>query len=163
MTADIDAFIQRWKPSGGSEMANFPSFAAELTRLLGVDPPKPATSDGQNNDYRFERPVTFTHTGKAGRGRIDLYRRGCFILEAKQGADADAVPDNQLALLPDIAPIAQKGHARRGSAKWDDTMLKARAQADSYARAVAKEDGWPPFLLIVDVGHVIEVYADFSR
>lgn len=41
-------------------------------------------------------------------------------------------------------------------------MLRARNQADGYARAVAREDGWPPFLLIVDVGHVIEVYADFS-
>ncbi len=164
MTAAIEEFIQRWKPSGGSEMANFPSFAGELTRLLGVEPPKPATSDGQNNDYRFERPVTFTHTGPPGRrGRIDLYRRGCFILEAKQGADADPAPDNQLALIADMPAIAQKGHGKRGSAKWDDTMLKARAQADSYARAVAKEDGWPPFLLIVDVGHVIEVYADFSR
>ena len=42
-------------------------------------------------------------------------------------------------------------------------MFKARNQADEYARAVAKEDGWPPFLLVVDVGHVIELYADFSR
>ncbi len=41
-------------------------------------------------------------------------------------------------------------------------MVLARGQADRYARAVAKTDGWPPFLLIVDVGHVIEVYADFS-
>ena len=29
-------------------------------------------------------------------------------------------------------------------------------------RAVSREDGWPPFLPIVGVGHVIEVYADFS-
>ena len=41
-------------------------------------------------------------------------------------------------------------------------MMKARNQADNYARAVAKEDGWPPFLMVVDVGHVIELYADFS-
>ena len=42
-------------------------------------------------------------------------------------------------------------------------MLRARNQAYGYARAVAKEDGWPPFLPAVDVGHVIEVYADFLR
>jgi len=42
-------------------------------------------------------------------------------------------------------------------------MFKARNQADYYAHAVAKEDGWPPFLMIVDVGHVIELYAGFSR
>nr|WP_286196943.1 DNA methyltransferase [Tropicibacter sp. R15_0] len=57
----------------------------------------------------------------------------------------------------------QTGHGKRGTAKFDDTMLKARNQADNYARAVAREDGWPPFLMIVDVGHVIEFYADFSK
>jgi len=40
--------------------------------------------------------------------------------------------------------------------------MKAQNQADNYARAVAKENGCPPFLIIVDVGHVIELYADFS-
>lgn len=161
----IDEFIERWKPSGGSEMGNFQLFATELTELLDVERPKPVTSDGQNNDYRFECPVTFTHTASNKRGRIDLYRKGCFILEAKQGADNQTKADeNQLALLTEQdAPKTQKGHGKRGSAKWDDTMLKARNQADGYARAVSKEDGWPPFLLVVDVGHVIELYADFSR
>ncbi|NDW53655.1 class I SAM-dependent DNA methyltransferase [Aliiroseovarius sp. PrR006] len=161
----INEFIERWRPSGGSEMANFQIFASELTTLLGVEAPKPATSDGQNNDYRFERPVTFTHTGRKKRGRIDLYRKGSFILEAKQGAERQKKADEyQLALLTEEeAPKTQIGHGMRGSAKWDDTMLKARNQADGYARAVSKEDGWPPFLMIVDVGHVIELYADFSR
>ncbi|WP_150526732.1 class I SAM-dependent DNA methyltransferase [Roseibium sediminis] len=146
-------------------MANFQSFANELTDLLEVERPKPATSDGENNDYRFERPVTFTHTGRKSRGRIDLYRRGCFILEAKQGGDKVKKGEkDQLALLTEKdAPKARLGHGPRGTAKWDDTMLKARNQADGYARAVSKEDGWPPFLMIVDVGHVIELYADFSR
>lgn len=161
----IDEFIKRWKPSGGSEMGNFQLFATELTELLGVERPKPVTSNGQNNDYRFERPVTFTHTSSIKRGRIDLYRKDCFVLEAKQGADRQTKADgNQLALLAEHdVPKTQKGHGKRGSAKWDDTMLKARNQADGYARAVSKEDGWPPFLLVVDVGHVIELYADFSR
>jgi hypothetical protein len=161
----IDEFIQRWKPSGGSEMGNIQLFATELTELLDVERPKPVISDGQNNDYRFERPVTFTHTGRNKRGRIDLYRKGCFILEAKQGSQPQRMEDeNQLALLTgQDTPKTQTGHGQRGSAKWDDTMLKARNQADGYARAVSKEDGWPPFLLVVDVGHVIELYADFSR
>jgi len=88
MSEAIKEFIHRWKPSGGNEMANFLAFAAELTRLWGVEPPKAARADGHSNDYRFERPVTFTHTGKLGRGRIDLCRKGCSILEAKQCADA---------------------------------------------------------------------------
>ncbi|TDK37613.1 class I SAM-dependent DNA methyltransferase [Rhizobium deserti] len=41
-------------------------------------------------------------------------------------------------------------------------MLAARKQAEDYARALPVEHGYPPFLLVVDVGHVIEVYADFS-
>ncbi len=156
----IDDFITRWKASGGSERANFQQFAIELTQLLGVDAPKPATADAQSDDYRFERPVTFIHTGTQSRGFVDLYRRGSFIMEAKQGVHRTN-DDDQLSLLPDGAKQRQ-GHGQRGSARWDDTMLRARNQADGYARAVARTDGWPPFLLIVDVGHVIEVYADFS-
>ena len=41
-------------------------------------------------------------------------------------------------------------------------MRKAKRQAEDYARALPKEHGWPPFLLVVDVGYVFEVYADFS-
>ncbi|MEZ5725634.1 MAG: type IIL restriction-modification enzyme MmeI [Paracoccaceae bacterium] len=161
---DLDGFIHRWRASGGNEMANFQSFAGELVQLLGVDPIKVADAEGQNNDYRFERPVTFTHTGRERRGRIDLYRRGCFILEAKQGSHKPGRNSmDQLAMLTEANAPRQAGHGKRGTAGFDDTMLKARNQADSYARAVSKEDGWPPFLMVVDVGHVIELYADFSR
>ena len=160
---DIEKFITRWKGSGGNEMANFQSFANELVNVLGVETIKVADAEGQNNDYRFERPVKFTHTGKERRGRIDLYRRGCFVLEAKQGSnDKYKTDENQLSFLGESDAPKQQGHGKRGTAKFDDTMLKARNQADNYARAVAKEDGWPPFLIIVDVGHVIELYADFS-
>jgi hypothetical protein len=157
-----DDFISRWKESGGSERANFQQFAIELTQLLGVPAPKPATADAQNDDYRFERPVTFIHTGTQSRGFIDLYRRGTFIMEAKQGTGRTAPPDAQLALMPDLPAKLRQGHGQRGTRRWDDTMLRARNQADGYARAVARADGWPPFLVIVDVGHVIEIYADFS-
>ncbi|WP_171210825.1 class I SAM-dependent DNA methyltransferase [Ruegeria sp. HKCCA5426] len=163
MKENVEAFIERWKDSGGSERANFQRFAAELTQILGVDAPKVATSDHQNDDYRFERPVTFVHTGTNSRGYIDLYRKGCFILEAKQGAEVAVSDPSQLrSLVDNTQKVSRQGHGIRGSRKWDDTMLKARNQADGYARAVAREDGWPPFLLIVDIGHVIEVYADFS-
>lgn len=146
----IDDFITRWKASGGSERANFQQFAIDLTQLLGVDAPKPATADAQSDDYRFERPVTFIHTGTQSRGFVDLYRRRSFIMEAKQGVHRAAAEDNQLPLLADV-PKQRQGHGQRGSARWDYTMLRARNQADGYARAVARTDGWPPFLIIVDV------------
>jgi hypothetical protein len=46
---------------------------------------------------------------------------------------------------------------------FDDALLRARAQAESYARALPATEGRPPFLVVVDVGHVIELYAEFSR
>lgn len=39
-------------------------------------------------------------------------------------------------------------------------MLAARNQAERYAKAIP--DGWPPFLITVDVGFSIELFADFS-
>ena len=160
---EVDDFIKRWQPSGGSERANFQQFAIELTQLLGVDAPKPATADSQNDDYRYERPVTFIHTGTQSRGFIDLYRARHFVMEAKQGIGKGREPEpEQLTLLTEEPTKLRQGHGQRGTRRWDDTMLRARNQADGYARAVARDDGWPPFLLVVDVGHVIEVFADFS-
>lgn len=159
----IDAFIARWKDTGGSEHANYQLFVIELTELLGLDRPNPATDDDSNDHYRFERPVTFAHTHKRTTGFIDAYRAGHFVLETKQGVNQKK---NRAAdLAKGTAARSQKriGHGVRGTAAWDDTMLKARNQADNYARAVARDDGWPPFLMIVDVGHVIELYADFSK
>ncbi len=159
----IDAFIARWKDTGGSEHANYQLFVIELTELLELDRPNPATDDDSNDHYRFERPVTFAHTHKRTTGFIDTYRAGHFVLETKQGVNQKK---NRAAdLAKGTAARSQKriGHGVRGTAAWDDTMLKARNQADNYARAVAREDGWPPFLMIVDVGHVIELYADFSK
>src|SRR3546814_21133508 len=42
-------------------------------------------------------------------------------------------------------------------------MRNAREQAEQYARALPAEHIWPPFILVCDVGHAIEVFADFSR
>jgi len=164
LSGNSHEFIERWRSSGGSERANFQRFAIELTQLLGAEEPAVATSDDQNDHYRFERPVDFGPTSTRSHGFIDLYRKGCFVLEAKQGTEGKTKQDpNQLSMLTDDAPKhTRAGHGVRGTRRWDDTMLKARNQADRYARAIAREDGWPPFLLIVDVGHVIEVYADFS-
>lgn len=158
----INEFIERWKSSGGSEHANYQLFLVELTELLGLPRPNPATDNNDNDDYRFERPVKFTHTSRTSAGFIDLYRSGCFILETKQGVNAKTTKQADLSKGTPAPKQTRIGHGVRGTAAWDDTMLKARNQADNYARAVSKEDGWPPFLIIVDVGHVIELYADFS-
>jgi hypothetical protein len=57
-------------------------------------------------------------------------------------------------------PAAGCAGARSG---FDDALLRARGQAENYARALPADEGRPPFLVVVDVGNVIELYAEFSR
>ncbi len=155
----VDAFVERWKSSGAAERANYQLFLSELCDLLGVVRPDPAGPDDAGNAYVFERSVTFHHgDGSTSGGRIDLYKRGCFVLEAKQGVDRrpEAAPLVE-------APPGRRGTGVRGTRGWDDAMLRARGQAEAYAKALPVEEGWPPFLVIVDVGHSIELWADFSR
>ena len=159
--ADPAAFIARWQKSGAAERANYQLFLSELCDVLGVPRPDPALPDDEANAYVFERAVTFHHgDGSTSIGRIDLYRRHGFVCEAKQGADAVAPSPLRDARA---APPARKGVARRGSVAWDDAMLRARGQAEQYARALPATERCPPFLLVVDVGHSIEVFAEFSR
>ena len=51
-SVQVETFVNRWKESSGSERANFQQFAIELTQLLDLPAPKPATADSQNDDYR---------------------------------------------------------------------------------------------------------------
>ena len=134
----VETFIARWQDVTASELATAQTFVIDLCAMLGVAPPH-ATA-GQ--DYMFERPVSFRHgDGSSSPGRIDCYRRGHFVLEAKK---LKAAPG--------------------GAAKvFDDSLLRARSQAENYARALPSEEGRPPFLIVVDVGNVIELYAEFSQ
>ena len=163
----VETFIARWEKSGGSESANFQTFAGELCDLLGVVRPEPSQVENELNDYVFERRVDFKFDdGSTSLGRIDLYRRDCFVMEAKQSRKRRArarKPDpRQQELLPEDATQVKSGAATRGTYGWDKVMRAAKRQAEDYARALPKEHGWPPFILVVDVGHVIEVYSDFS-
>jgi hypothetical protein len=157
-------FITRWASSGAAERANYQLFLSELCDLLGVARPDPTKPDDTDNAYVFERSVTFHHPdGSTSTGRIDLYKRGCFVLEAKQGVEkreaAEALADATRAK----AKAAKKGTAQRGSAAWDEAMLKARGQAEQYARTLPAGEGRPPLLIVVDVGHSIELYSEFTR
>lgn len=130
------AFIARWKGVQASELSTSQSFLIELCELLGVDKPHPTPEQ----DYMFERPITFSHgDGSTSAGRIDLYRRGHFVLESK------------------------KVKAGTHTKSFDEALLRARSQAESYARALPAGEGRPPFVVVVDVGQRIELYAEFSR
>jgi hypothetical protein len=149
-------FIDRWRDSGAGERANCQPFLLELCDLIGVARPDPTRNDDRLNLYVFERTVIYPRAyGAVSTGRIDLYKRGCFVLEAKQGCDQPP------ASAPSTTRI-RRGTAVRGGAYWERTMQEARIQAETYARALPPWEGWPPFLIVVDVGHSIELFADFS-
>jgi len=136
----IEAFIERWRDTGGKERANYQLFLTELCQLLDLPGPEPAGADDSDDVYVFERRVDIHHPdGTVNRGYIDLYKRGHFVLEAKRVGE------------------------KRESSRWDKAMLRAAAQADTYIRALPADEGRPPFLLTCDVGKTIEVYAEFSR
>lgn len=164
---DTDALtrlIADVKLSGGSEIANTQPFVERLCRALGLEPPAFSNQQNLQNDYVFERRISFKHPdGSTTPGRIDLYKRGCFVLESKQSTLREAKAHrDQYDLLPEDARQVKLGTARRGTGGWDRAMLEARGQAEGYARALPVEHGYPPFLLVLDVGHVLEIYADFS-
>jgi hypothetical protein len=153
------AFITRWKSSGAAELANYQLFLSELCDLIQVPRPDPTRNDNRLNLYVFERAVTLPRAdGMTRTGRIDLYKRGCFILEAKQGSD-----QRPARLFKSPFAKAKRGIAVRGSRSWAKAMDEARQQAKAYARALPAWEGWPPFLIVVDVGHSIQLFADFSR
>jgi hypothetical protein len=162
-TEAVEAFIRRWQGrEGGQERANYVSFLNELIALLGLPPPDPADATHEHNDYVFERAVTKHRDEGDSQGRIDLYKKGSFVLEAKQSrlrGVKKVVGQNDL-FTTDI-PEASRGR-RSADRAWDVLMLNAKRQAEEYARALPTSHGWPPFILICDVGHCIEVYADFS-
>lgn len=131
-----EAFIDAWQGVTASELATSQSFIINLCELLGVARPHPTPAQ----DYMFERPVTFFYAdGTKSAGRADCYRRGCFVAESKKLK----------------VPV--------DSERFSRSLLGAHGQAENYIRALPAEEGRPPFLLVIDVGTVIEVYAEFSR
>ncbi len=140
MPADpaLEAFLTRWINASGGELANYGLFLTELCAALDLPPPEPASEDTRDNAYVFQRRVVFSHgDGEESLGFVDLYRRGAFVLEAKK--------------------------LRKTGKAFDDAMLRARSQAEQYARALPAAEGRPPFLVVLDVGNAIELYAEFSR
>jgi len=155
-----DPFIARWIRSSASERANYALFLSEMCDLIEVPRPDPSTSDEDANTYVIDKAVVFKELdGTSTTNFVDLYRRNCFVLEAKQGSNPPAASGGSS--LPSTRKL-KRGTAVRGTHGWDEAMLAARAQAERYAKALPASEGWPPFLIVVDVGHSIELYADFS-
>jgi hypothetical protein len=153
------AFIDHWSKAEANERANSQSFLIGLTQLLGV----PAPSHNHADGYSFEYPVKVP--GGTSTNFLDLYRRGHFVLESKQFT-AQKLEQSALELTAiEAGALAQqkKSGPVRGTGSWDDAMIRAKGQAERYVRSLPADEPNPPFILVCDVGHSFEVYADFTQ
>lgn len=129
-------FLERWRHAGAAERANKDLFLVELCRVLAVEEPHPKTNDSERDRYVFEKDVARSREDGTSIGRIDLYREGCFVLEAKQ---VDA--------------------AKRETPVWQQAMNDALGQALGYARSLPAP---PPFVVVSDIGYCFDLYASFD-
>ncbi|ODT47766.1 DNA methyltransferase [Devosia sp. 63-57] len=160
---DLDDLITEASASGGSERANYQLFITRLCAALGVPEPGMSQEANARNDYVFERSLDYQHPdGSTTKLYVDCYKRGHFVLEAKQSARREAQDLRQSDMFGSEARSRKLGHAKRGSRGWDRVMRAAYLQAVDYTRHLPVEHGYPPFVILIDVGHVIELYADFS-
>ena len=160
----LELLILEAKASGGSELANYQLFVIGLCNALGLKPPDMAKDDTALNDYVVRAPYDL-QTCRWLNHRADASIATSAIASSlkpsnRQSATQTAGSKPVATCCPKPASAARSSIAHEGAGTR--SCLAARKQAEDYARALPVDHGYPPFLLIVDVGHVIEVYADFS-
>lgn len=136
--AALDAFIARWDAAGGSERATYQLLRERALRTAQRPEARPGVRRHAGQRLRIRAAGDIPPRRRQCDGFIDRYRRGAFVLEAKK-----------------LRRVEGKG--------FDDAILRARGQAEQHARALPAAEGRPPFLVVVDVGNVIELYAEFTR
>ncbi|MBA3667201.1 MAG: class I SAM-dependent DNA methyltransferase, partial [Sphingomonas sp.] len=139
----VEEFIAKWENCSGSERANYAVFLTEFAGVLGVEAP------GPSDDYRIDAPVS-GGAEKGGTGFIDLYKRGHFILEAKQ---------SKVCELPSLPGFG--GPATETGGRYDELMRRAFRQGRRYAQSLP-DPPWPPFIIVLDVGRAFEIYFDYG-
>ena len=155
--AEIAEFIARWNNSHGSERGNSQRFLTEFISVLEL-PPMPTDAETVPG-YEFEHSVPYKDDeGKTHDLRIDLYKRGCFVLESKQGIEIREKTPLEL-----IVARPAKAGTKRGTSAWDRLMDRAFHQAEDYVRRLPATEGRPPFIIVIDVGFSFDIYAEFSR
>jgi hypothetical protein len=127
---------ERWADAGAAERANYQLYLIELCEAIGVPRPRPASTGDRVADgsaYQFEFAVkTTTRDGQIATNYIDLYKAGCFALEAK---DSDE------------------------GASTTRLLTKAFGQVANYAKDLSER---PPYILVLDVGKSLLVWDRWS-
>ncbi len=112
----------------------------------------------------FERVVKEPgRDGGVSNRRIDLYKRDCFVMEAKQSRQKEG-GDKEVHGQKGLFGGETQTRGRRGPERaWDVLMFNARRQAEDYVRLLPQSHEPPPFVIVCDVGHCFELYANFRR
>jgi hypothetical protein len=144
-------FIERWLgSSGGRERSNLPTFISGLCKMLDVDAPLDPASKGVLGRYEYEGPVPNASVRaekvSANTGFIDLYKEGCFILEAKQS----------------YLKAGQSEPDTKEGSRYDLHMRGAYQQARNYAVNIPADRPGVPFLIVCDIGRAFEIYFDWA-
>ena len=154
----MESFIARWSNlPGGAERANFQGFVYELVDALGLDRPDPAEG-GMLGTYQFDGPTPNASFRTAtAKGFADLYKRGSFVMEAKQSY---LPPKDQrqpeIFDSADVIPLAPSGAA------YDKLMIRAQGQAKNYAVNLPADHPSAPFLIVCDIGRAFDIYYDLA-
>lgn len=126
----------RWANVGAAERANYQLYLIELCEAIGVLRPRPAATGDRVADgsvYQFEFAIkTTTRDGAIATNYIDLYKAGCFALEAKDS---------------DVRATTTK------------LLTKAFGQVSNYAKDLSER---PPYILVLDVGKSLLVWDRWS-
>lgn len=129
MPVGLRGLVERWNAAAPAERANAHLYVTELTDTLGLPHPGPAGSD-----YSFEFPIRVTtRDGTETTNFADLFKKGCFVLEAKHSAP-----------------------------KADDDRLLRRAFGQALSYSAHLPGGPPPYLLVLDVGRTLLVWDRWS-
>jgi len=112
----------RWVDAKARERANFALYLGQLCTALDLEGPRPAGSG-----YEYEFPVkVIDRDGKESSNFVDLFKRGHFVLEAKD---------------------KEPGHS-------DELMLrKAYGQARSYVTHLS--GSIPPYVIVLDIARTM--------
>ena len=157
-------FIQRWQKSSASERANYALFLSELCDHLDLPRPEPSQAD-ESLQYlcdRQGRRLTRNSTARQQRTTSTSTNGTASSWKPSRAA----IPNWAVLPLHLAAARAQAKNEARHRRPWHPRVGCSHArgprQAERYAKALPASEGWPPFLIVVDVGHSIELYADFS-
>jgi hypothetical protein len=140
----LKVLAERWAHAPAREIATFQSYVTEL--LTALDLPLPQAGSG----YEFEYPLKSIDrsSGKASAQRIDLYRRGHFVMEAKH---TDAGRANDLVLR--AAYQQAKSYAYELSDDVARTLVVWRLRGPRY-------EDWTIPLRRIDLPRLAENAAD---